>query len=69
MKSISICAIVLFTAVALAQPPGGPGGQGDGIWRRNAYYGELLTFDSCVGHQPGNGNYHYHANPPCLAPS
>jgi uncharacterized protein (TIGR03437 family) len=41
-------------------------GGGDGIWRRNAYYGELLTFDSCVGHQPGNGMYHYHANPLCL---
>lgn len=60
------------SAIALAQPPGGGpgggagGGSGDGIWRRNAYYGELLTFDSCVGHQPGNGQYHYHANPLCL---
>jgi uncharacterized protein (TIGR03437 family) len=56
-------------ALAWAQPgPGGPGGgsAGDGIWRRNAYYGELLTFDACVGHQPGGGNYHYHANPLCL---
>jgi uncharacterized protein (TIGR03437 family) len=26
----------------------------------------LLTFDACVGHQPGGGNYHYHANPLCL---
>jgi uncharacterized protein (TIGR03437 family) len=25
-----------------------------------------MTFDSCVGHQPGNGQYHYHANPLCL---
>jgi len=54
------------TAV-FAQPGGGPGGpSGDGIWLRNAYYGELLTFDACVGHQPGNGMYHYHANPLCL---
>ena len=71
-------ALVLFvTASALAQPPigpppggappgGGGGNSGDGIWRRNAYYGELLTFDACVGHQPGNGMYHYHANPLCL---
>ncbi len=61
--------IATLTAVsAIAQPPGPPGGggQGDGIWRRGAYYGELLTFDSCVGHQPGNGQYHYHANPLCL---
>src|SRR5580700_6893722 len=62
---------VLAAAVAaFAQPPGGgPGGggtSGDGIWRRNAYYGELLTFDACVGHQPNTGSYHYHANPLCL---
>lgn len=63
---------LLVSGLAWAQPgPGGPGGPGggsagDGIWRRNAYFGELLTFDSCVGHQPGGGNYHYHANPLCL---
>jgi len=46
---------------------GGPGGaSGDGIWRRNAYYGEFLTFDSCLGHQPGSGQYHYHVSPICL---
>jgi len=64
----------MAAAVVLAQgpPPGGPGGgpgggtQGDGIWRRNAYYGEALTFDGCVGHQPQTGMYHYHANPLCL---
>ncbi len=56
----------------LAQPPGGPGGgpgpgaSGDGIWRRNAYYGEFLTFDSCLGHQPNTGQYHYHVSPTCL---
>lgn len=74
-----ICLIwAILGAIALAQPPGGgppgggPGGgagggnSGDGIWRRNAYYGELLTFDSCLGHQPGNGQYHYHASPQCL---
>jgi uncharacterized protein (TIGR03437 family) len=42
------------------------GGRGDGIWLRNAYYGETQTFDSCVGHQPGSGQYHHHANPVCL---
>jgi uncharacterized protein (TIGR03437 family) len=63
---------VLVSGLAWAQPgPGGPGAPGggsagDGIWRRNAYFGELLTFDACVGHQPGGGNYHYHANPLCL---
>ena len=42
------------------------GASGDGIWLRNAYYGEAQTFDSCTGHQPGNGQYHHHANPVCL---
>ena len=54
-------------ALILAQPPGGPpGGQGDGIWLRNAYFGEAQSFDLCTGHQPPNGEYHYHANPICL---
>ncbi len=48
---------------AFAQPPGG---QGDGIWLRNAYYGEAQTFDRCLGHQPGNGQYHHHVQPVCL---
>lgn len=68
-----VIVLLLTAGLAMAQPPGGgPGGgggggnSGDGIWRRNAYYGELLTFDSCVGHQPGGGSYHYHANPLCL---
>jgi uncharacterized protein (TIGR03437 family) len=40
--------------------------QGDGVWLRNAYFGEAQTFDACVGHQPGNGQYHHHAAPTCL---
>jgi uncharacterized protein (TIGR03437 family) len=68
---LTILAVLSLVAPAIGQGPGGPpggpgGGSGDGIWRRNAYYGELLTFDSCVGHQPGSGMYHYHANPLCL---
>jgi len=69
VRSLQISCLALFAIAALAQPPGGGpggGGAGDGIWRRNAYYGELLTFDPCVGHQPGNGAYHFHANPLCL---
>jgi uncharacterized protein (TIGR03437 family) len=70
VRSQSLFIFLITTAVSaqIGPPPGGgPGGSsGDGIWRRNAYYGELLTFDSCVGHQPGNGMYHYHANPLCL---
>lgn len=65
-------AAILLASMAWAQPPGGgppgggPGGGSDGIWRRDAFYGERETFDSCIGHQPGDGEYHYHANPLCL---
>lgn len=43
-------------------------GGGDGVWRRDAMsvYGEIYTLDPCKAHQPGNGEYHYHANPLCL---
>src|SRR5580704_18432397 len=66
--------LILFltlTSIGSAQPPGpggpGPGGgTGDGIWVRNAAYGELETFDNCNGHQPGSGMYHHHINPVCL---
>src|SRR3984957_14959687 len=48
-------------------PGGGPGdGMGDGIWQRNAAFGESETFDLCNGHQPGSGMYHHHINPVCL---
>jgi len=56
---------LLLIAPAFAQPPGG-GAQGDGIWLRNAYFGEAESFDGCTAHQPQNGQYHYHANPVCL---
>ena len=63
----NILSAVCFSAMLFAQPPGGPGGgSGDGIWRRNAAYGESQTFDACHGHQPQNGEYHYHVNPLCL---
>ncbi|MBP6823986.1 MAG: YHYH protein [Acidobacteria bacterium] len=57
------CFLLACSAIACAQPPGG---QGDGIWLRNAYYGEAQTFDRCLGHQPGNGQYHHHVQPICL---
>jgi hypothetical protein len=41
-------------------------GSGDGVWRRDAKYGEAVTFDPCNAHQPGSGEYHYHVNPVCL---
>lgn len=62
--------ILLLGVAALAQGPGGPppggGASGDGIWTRNAAYGEAVTFDACFGHQPQNGEYHHHVQPVCL---
>ncbi|MCH2036631.1 MAG: sulfatase-like hydrolase/transferase [Puniceicoccaceae bacterium] len=39
--------------------------RGDGIWNRDAYVNESVTFDAGNAHQAGS-NYHYHANPPGL---
>ncbi len=72
LRKLSV--FLFFAAAAIAQPPGpppggppgGPGQSGDGIWLRNAYYGEKETFDACLGHQPGAGEYHHHVQPICL---
>ncbi len=56
----------LAAAALCAQPPNGPGQSGDGIWTRNAAFGESETFDPCNGHQPQTGQYHHHINPICL---
>ena len=44
-----------------------PGGSftGDGVWNRDAYHNENVTFDPAFAHQAGN-NYHYHAQPIAL---
>ena len=38
---------------------------GDGIWNRDGYHNEGVTFDPALAHQAGN-NYHYHAQPIAL---
>ena len=38
---------------------------GDGIWNRDGYHNEGVTFDPGLAHQAGN-NYHYHAQPIAL---
>lgn len=58
---LPLLVLLLFYTQACAQMQ-----QGDGIWIRNAYYGEFQTFDKCYGHQPGNGQYHHHVHPICL---
>ncbi len=41
-------------------------GGNSGYWNRDAYVNEGATFDPGNAHQPGSGQYHYHANPPAL---
>ena len=38
---------------------------GDGIWNRDGWFNEGVTFDPALAHQAGN-NYHYHAHPIAL---
>jgi len=38
---------------------------GDGVWNRDGYHNESITFDPALAHQAGN-NYHYHAQPIAL---
>jgi len=44
--------------------PGG-GGRGDGVWNRDAYVNEGITFDAANAHQAQN-LHHYHANAPAV---
>lgn len=51
-----------FSYSGTTQSDGGMGA-GGGIWNRDAFVGEVLTFDKNNAHQPGNGDYHAHINP------
>jgi hypothetical protein len=39
---------------------------GSGSWNRDAWVNEGVTFDPGYAHQPGSGQYHYHASPIAL---
>ncbi|MCP4847606.1 MAG: YHYH protein [Verrucomicrobiaceae bacterium] len=41
------------------------GGRGDGVWNRDAYVNEGVTFDAANAHQAMN-LHHYHANAPAI---
>ena len=64
MKAKNLLTALLFATLAQAQPPAMQ--NGDGIWLRDALFGERDTFDSCLAHQPGQGMYHNHVQPICL---
>ncbi len=37
-----------------------------GVWNRDALVFEGSSFDACLGHPAGNGEYHHHVSPNCL---
>jgi|TARA_B110000908_G_scaffold170819_1_gene231496 hypothetical protein len=37
-----------------------------GVWFQDALVFEGSSFDACLGHPAGNGEYHHHVNPTCL---
>ncbi len=53
-----------FSYVSLSAADATPvnGLTGDGVWNRDGYHNESVTFDPALAHQAGN-NYHYHAQP------
>ncbi len=56
-----------FSYINSSGTDGSPGGgaRGDGVWNRDAYINEGITFDPAFAHQAG-GTHHYHANCPGL---
>ncbi|WP_157447569.1 YHYH protein [Chthoniobacter flavus] len=38
-------------------------GQGDGVWNRDAYPNEAVSFDYAFSHNPQSGQYHSHVDP------
>ncbi len=57
--AFSVSSYTNGTTVSEANP-------GLGIWNRSAYLNEGATFDPAYAHQPGSGQYHYHAEPIAL---
>jgi hypothetical protein len=57
--------VVMFDsrdAFSVSSASGTEANPGLGIWNRDAYVNEGVTFDPANAHQPGSGQYHYHAN-------
>ena len=56
-----------FSYITASGADGSPNGanRGDGVWNREAYANEGVTFDPAFAHQAGT-NHHYHANAPAV---
>lgn len=49
-------------AFSVSASSGTEANPGLGVWNRDAFVNEGVTFDPANAHQPGSGQYHYHAN-------
>ncbi len=57
---------VLINGVTIYNPGDAHSYNSLGIWNQNAYYYEVDSFDSCLGHPQPGGVYHNHVIPICL---
>lgn len=66
-SEVDLGAIGIFTnGVLIYNADDGKTYNNAGIWKRNAYVWEKVSFDSCVGHPDAKERYHMHINPTCL---
>ena len=66
---LSVNGVVIYNngdAFSYSHASGTEVNAGDGIFNRQAEAVESMTFDVGNGHQPGNGQYHYHTDPIAL---
>ncbi len=52
--------------VTIFNPKDGMSYNNAGVWNRDALFYEGISFDDCLGHPTGQGEYHTHVNPTCL---
>lgn len=52
--------------VSIFNPDDGQSYNNANVWNRDALFYEGISFDNCLGHPNGQGEYHTHVNPTCL---
>ena len=52
--------------VSIFNPYDGMSYNNAGVWNCDALFYEGISFDNCLGHPSGQGEYHHHVNPTCL---
>ena len=57
---------VFTNGVSIFNPKDGMSYNNQNVWQQNAIVVEGPSFDECLGHPAGNGEYHHHLNPTCL---